>query len=140
MLYTQRCGDWRSIEGQHSCKHTHRKRLQTAEEVYFIHPYSPYGDASILIIDSRCHALTAAERGHGDKISGCFVRILRILSVLAAAELQKQIFEFLEKRRKQQGRGNRNNIKNVPRLRERVRPYQIHVLINKTLFLRGCIQ
>lgn len=67
MLYTQRYGDWRSIEGQHSCKHTHRKRLQTAEEVDFIHPYSPYGDAAILIIDSRCHALTAAERGHGDK-------------------------------------------------------------------------
>lgn len=81
MLYTQRYGDWRSIEGQHSCKHTRRKRLQTAEEVDFIHPYSPYGDAAILIIDSRRHALTAAERGHGDKFSGCFVRILRILSV-----------------------------------------------------------
>lgn len=105
MLYMQRYGDWRSIEGQHSCKHTHRKRLQTAEEVDFIHPYSPYGDAAILIIDSRCDALTAAERGHGDKFSGCIVRILRILSgrtdFLAAAELQKLIFESLEKRRKQ---------------------------------------
>lgn len=109
MLYTQRYGDWRSIEGQHSCKHTHRKRFQTAEEADFIHPYSPYGDAAILIIDSRCDALTAAERGNGDKFSGCFVHILRILSLrtdfLAAVELQKLILESLEeKRRKQQGR------------------------------------
>lgn len=55
--------------------HTHRQRLQTAEEVDFIHPYSPYGDGAILIIDPRCDALTVAERGHGDTFSGCFVRI-----------------------------------------------------------------
>lgn len=62
MLCAPWYGDWRSIEGQHSCKHTHRQRLQTAEKVDFIHPYSPYGDAAVLIIDSCGNVLTA-ERG-----------------------------------------------------------------------------
>lgn len=53
--------------------HTHRQRLQTAEEVDFIHPYSPYGDSIILVIDSwRCFN---RRRGHGDKFSGCFICI-----------------------------------------------------------------
>lgn len=46
--------------------HTHRQRLQTAEEVDFIHPYSPYGDSAIPIIDSkRCFN---RRRGHGNKL------------------------------------------------------------------------
>lgn len=52
--------------------HTHRQRLQTAEEVDFIHPYSPYGDSAIPIID---FCGIDCCRGHGDKFSGCFICI-----------------------------------------------------------------
>lgn len=53
--------------------HTHRQRLQTAEEVDFIHPYSQYRDSIILIIDSR--RCFNCRRGHGDNCCGCFISI-----------------------------------------------------------------
>lgn len=63
MLYAETYSDWRSIECQHLRTHTLTQRPLSAEQVNFIHPYSPYIHSIILHIDYCGDTLTTAG-GH----------------------------------------------------------------------------